>query len=174
LDLKDEHVDYSFVDAKVIGRGAENYITVFTLNRGTLHGVEIDMTVITYDGVVGRISEAGLNWSKAVSIIETSTSVGAYVERSGDVGVIEGVFKLKDRGLCLFSYLPQNPDIQEGDRVITSGLGSVYPAGLVIGVVEELAADEFGRTINAYIKPSADISALNNVMIITDYEQLYE
>lgn len=169
LSLKREHMDYELEDASIISREAGNYMTVFVLNRGSLHGVETNMPIITEDGVVGYIAETGLTWSKGITLAETASSVGAYVERSNEIGVISGSYALKENGECIMSYLPKDADIKAGDRILTSGIGSIYPQGLVIGEVTEVVHDEYTREIKATVKLSASFQNLKKVMIIKSF-----
>lgn len=169
LGLRREHIDYEFEAARVIGREAGNYMTVLTLNRGTMHGIETNMPVVTEKGIVGYVSEVGASWCKVVTILETASSVGAYVDRSGELGLVEGVYELRDKGICQMSYLPSDADIKVGDLVYSSGIGSFYPRGLLIGKVIELTPDEFSRNLIASIEPAADLSDIRNAMIIKSF-----
>ena len=169
LGLKREHIDYEFEAARVIGRESGNYMTIFTLNRGSMHDIEPNMPVVTEEGIVGYVSEVGANWCKVVTILETASSVGAYVERSGELGLVEGVYELKDNGICKMSYLPSEADIRVGDVILSSGVGSFYPRGLVIGSVIGLVPDEYSRTLEAQIQPASDLSDLRSVMIIKSF-----
>lgn len=170
LELKREHTDFKFTEAAVSAREGGNYTTVFMLDKGSAHGVEKDMPVVCSEGIVGYITEVGTTWSKAVTFIESGTAVGAYVERSGEIGVIEGNFALSEEGVCVMSYLAEDADIKEGDRIISSGYGSVYPRGLVIGTVEKIEKNSSSRSITVTVRPSAPLSDLSKLMIITDYE----
>ncbi len=170
LDLAREHTEYDFAMAKVVGREAGNYMSVFTLDVGTENGVEKDMPVVTADGIVGYINEVGSNWSKVLTIIESASSVGANVERTGELGLLEGDFNMRTEGLCRLTYLSADSKVAVGDRVLSSGLGSIYPSGLVIGTVERVAVDEFSRTVTAYVRPAADLENLSRVMVIKSYE----
>lgn len=170
IGLKREHIDFELETATVIAREPGNYMTVFVMNRGTLHGVGVNMPVITESGVIGYVFEAGPTWSKGVTLIETASAVGAYVERSGETGVVEGSYILKGDGLCTMSYLPTDADIKEGDRVLTSGVGSVYPQGLLIGTVESVGVDENTREVQAKISLAAISDDVKKVMIIKDFK----
>ncbi len=174
LGLKRENIDYEFEAARVIGRESGNYMTVFTLNRGSMHDIKTNMPVVTEDGIVGYVSEVGMNWCKVVTILETASSVGAYVERSGELGLVEGVYELKGSGICKMSYLPAEADIRVGDVILSSGIGSFYPRGLVIGKVTELVPDEYSRTLEAAVEPAADLSDIRNVMIIKSFNAYTE
>lgn len=170
LGLKKEHSDFLFEEAIVIGRESGNYSTVYTLSKGTLHDIEANMPIITEDGVVGYVTEVGPTWCRAVSIIETASAVGAYVERSGELGLVEGNFELRFEGRCRMIRLPEDADVREGDRVLTSGLGSIYPRGLFVGEVVSVEADPYSRTLTAVLQPKIDYSSLVKVMIVKDYK----
>ncbi len=174
LGIKEEHVDFLFEDATVVGREATNYRTVFTLSKGTLHGIEVNMPIITEEGLVGHITEVGATWSKAVLITETASAVGGYIERSGVLGVVEGTYELRTDGVCRMVYIEPDSDIRVGDKVLSSGMGGVYPRGIVIGRVTEISVDENTRTLTALIEPSADLESISKLMIITEYSIVSE
>lgn len=172
LELKREHTDFTFEPASVTGTGSGNYKTVLTLDCGTSKGVNEGMALVTPEGIVGHIVEAGASWSKAVTLIESGSAVGAVIERTGETGLVEGDFHLSSDGMCRMTYLAADSDVEEGDRVLTTGTGSVYPGGLVIGYVASVETDPLNRTKIAYINAAADLSDLKNskLMVITDYE----
>ena len=175
LDVKAEHLDYKFEPADIVGREDGNYMTVFTLGRGKNNGIEKDMPIISSNsGLIGRITDAGATWSKACSVVDIDSSVGAYVERSRASGIVAGDYELGLRGLCKMAYLQSDADIEPGDRIMTSGVGSVYPRGIIIGTVTEVKYDESLRTKYAVIKPYANLSGLTSVMVITSYEKYVE
>lgn len=174
LSMKTEHPAFILSDAEVISREAGNYSTVLMLNRGTIHGIKRGMPVITYDGVLGHVTEVGLDFCKVTSIIESSSSVGVYVDRSKVQGVVKGDVELRSQGLCTMTY-NAGSDVKVGDRVYTSGgSGSYYPDGLLLGEIISISADEATRTLVATIKTSVDLTEENipdRVMIICGYEK---
>lgn len=174
LGIKEEHVDFLFEDATVVGRESTNYRTVYTLSKGTLHGIEVNMPIITEEGLVGHITEVGATWSKAVLITETASAVGGYIERSGVLGVVEGTYELRSEGTCRMVYIEPDSDIRVGDKVLSSGMGGVYPRGILIGRVSEISVDENTRTLTALIEPSADLDSISKLMIITEYSIVSE
>ena len=168
LGIRDEHVEYVFQDAKVIGRESGNHTTVYLINRGTAHGLAADMPVVTVDGVVGRISECDLFSSRVVILTETTSAVGAITQRSAEIGIVEGSFDLWADGLCRMSYIRQDADVAVGDVVLTSGTGSVYPYGLTVGRIVEVRVNEANRTLEALVAPAVDLASLTRVMILVD------
>ena len=171
LEIKNKNAELSLLDAKVISFEAGNYSTVLTLNKGSVHGVKKNMPIITEDGVLGHVSEVGLDWCKVTSIVESSSKVGVYTDRTGVIGTAEGSPELRAEGKCLMSY-EASADIKVGDRVYTSGTGSIYPDGLLLGRIATIEADEATRKLMAVVEPSVDflkLTELRGVMIVLGY-----
>ncbi|MBQ9085998.1 MAG: rod shape-determining protein MreC [Clostridia bacterium] len=173
LNLATTHPEFQLVDAQIIARESDNYSTVLSLNRGRVHGIKKNMPVITQEGVFGYVKELGLDWCKVVSIVETASSVGAYTDRAGVTGVVEGDADLRDGGRCRMTYIENTADLRIGDKVYTGGgSGSLYPPGLLIGEIVSIEADESTRSLIAEIQPSIDftnLGSLNRVMVICGY-----
>ena len=173
LKMKNDFPEFVLTDASIISRESGNYATVLTLDRGQLHGIKKNMPVVTADGVFGYVSEIGLDWCKVVSIVETASSVSAITDRTKVQGVVEGDTLLRADGLCKMTYIDAASDIKVGDKVKTGGSGSIYPSGLTIGTVVSIEADQYTRTLIAYIEPAVDfedLSTVSRVMIIAGYD----
>lgn len=174
LGMKAAYPTFTLEEGTVIGHEGENYLTVLTLNRGSIHGIQINMAVITKEGIVGCVSEVGLTWCKVSTILEDARSVGVLAPRSGASGILSGEYTYRENGTCRLTFLDddaRSADVRVGDRIETSGLGSVYPAGLTVGQVTDMRADAATRSLIATVKPSVDLSALSYVMIITGYQE---
>ena len=171
LRVASDHPNFALADARVVSRESGNYSTVLTLDRGTVHGVKKNMPVMTEDGVFGYVKEAGLDWCKVVSIVETASAVGAYTERTGAQGIVQGDVNLRAGGTCVMQYT-KDADIRNGDRVLTAGgPESIYPAGLLIGEIVSIKAGEAGLIVE--IQPAVDftnIDSITHMMVICGYE----
>ena len=171
LNVASDHPNFQLADARVVSRESGNYSTVLTLDRGTVHGVKKNMPVITEDGVFGYVKEAGLDWCKVVSIVEATSSVGAYTDRTGAQGIVQGDVNLRANGTCVMQYT-KDADIRIGDRVLTAGGSeSIYPAGLLIGEIVSIEASDAGLTVE--IQPSVDFTemdAITRMMVICGYK----
>ena len=174
LGIKDEHTDFVFTDASVTGRQSNNHTQIYTINRGSHHGIEPGMPVINEFGLIGCVTEVGLTWSKVSSIIEPKISIGVIIERTGDVAISTGTFSSSEKGMCVLSYLSENANVQTGDRIITSPDSSKYPKGLLLGTVDSTFVDPISREYLAYIKPAVNLKEVDKVMIITKFENVYE
>ena len=171
LNLAGEQPGVMLTDARVVSREAGNYSTVLTLDRGVAHGVRKNMPVITEDGVFGYVKEVGLDWCKVVSIVETASAVGAYTDRTGAQGVVQGDVDLREGGRCVMQYT-KDADIRIGDRVLTAGGSeSLYPSGLLIGEIVSIEADDAGLQVE--IRPAVDFTDLDSIsrmMVIRGYK----
>jgi len=171
LGMKEKYPSFTMEEGMIISYSSGSYVTSFTLNRGTMHGIEVNMPAVVADGVVGYVTDVGLNWCMVSTVIETASSVGAYVPRSGATGIVSGDASLRYDGVCKLTYLEADADIEVGDKVYSSGNGSVYPEGLLIGEVISVGVDEYSRALIATVKPAVDFSSLRYMMIITGYEK---
>ena len=169
LELKRVNMSFSLTDAKIVGRETTNIRTVYTLDRGSASGIEKNMPVITNDGVLGYITEVGLTWSKAVAITDDRSSVGVYTDRTGATGVLCGTYELSFEGKCEITCTDADADIAVGDKVITSGLGGVYPEGLAVGRVCEVYVDAYDRSLHAVVEPYVTFDSVTDVMVVCGF-----
>lgn len=169
LSLKENHDDYRFLKCEIVASEETGYKRTLTLNAGTREGAAVGYPVITSSGVIGRITEVGINWSKAEPITELSSSVGVYIERSGAMGVAEGSYLYRASGRLLLSYLEEGADIEIGDRVRTSGVNSYYPRGLLVGEVTDILTDPATGVKSAVLTPTSGLTDVRNVMVLTDF-----
>ena len=170
LAVKETYPTLTLTDALIIATESDNYSTFLTLNRGSGDGVGLGMPVIVKAGVVGSVCEVGYSWCRVRVITEASAGVGAYVSRSGEIGIVCGDISLKDKGICKMTYLPEGADISVGDLIYTSGEGSVYPRDLYIGKVVSVRKNEYLRTVEAEVECAVDFELLRYVMVVIDFE----
>jgi len=168
--MKERYSSFKLTEALIIGREGEGHATFFTLNKGKRDGIDTGMAVMVSGGLVGSVCDAGETWSRVRVLNEASASAGAYVHRSGEIGVLSGDIAYKDTGLCVLKYLSENADVVEGDMIYTSGDGSVYPGGIYIGKVTEVTLDGFSRTKTATVECAVSFDDLKYVVVITGYE----
>lgn len=170
LGLKTGHPDYALTEAAVTERAISNWVSVLTLDRGTVDGVAVGQCVTDeYGNLVGVISDAGRNWSRVATLVDTESAVGAAVYRTGDVAVAEGRLELMEEGCLALCYLTDPEALISGDQVVTSGLGGYLPGGLVIGTVREVRVDDGGVNRYAVVKAAVEPRSLVQVFIIRDF-----
>ncbi len=169
LELKENRADFRFIKCEIVSRDDNGYKTTFTVNVGTDMGAAVGDPVITSIGVVGRITEIGGNWASVTPLTETSSSIGAYAERTGDEGILEGTLATRSEGTVRLSYLAPDADLAVGDRVRTAGNGSYYPRGLLLGKITAVSIDPQTGAQSATVAPAVDLSTVRDVMILTDF-----
>jgi rod shape-determining protein MreC len=159
LEYKQNNTNYDLKVARITGKEPGNWFEMFTIGLGSNDGVEGDMPVITADGLVGRVTEVGLNWSKVMAIIDGRSRISVIMERTRDIGIAGGTLSSNDLEKSLtMEFLPLDSDIVEGDTVLTSGLDEVFPKGIVVGAVQETRTSSGGISLS--IKPNVDFRRL--------------
>ena len=171
LELQSQRRDLKTVSARVTERSVSNWASTLTLTRGTSAGVAIgDCAIDEYGNLVGVVTDAGLNWCAVTTILDTTSAIGATVFRTEQVAVAQGQLGLMSDGQLALTYVDEPDKLIAGDLVVTSGLGGYYPSGLPIGTVTELRTDTGGLTQYAVLSPKADIGALTQVFLITEFD----
>ena len=172
LGLAEPRPDLKYLDAEVVRGSSSNWTSDLTIDRGTLSGVEVNDCVIDqYGHLIGVITRADLNSSIVTTILDPTLSVGGRVARTDEDVVLGGDFTLMLEGLTRLSFLPENSQLVTGDQIITSGLGGMYPSGLVVGAIRSFEVEKDGITRYAQIEPAADISGVRYVYVIVDYNE---
>ncbi len=166
LELKDNNADKDMVGCEIIAKDPGNWFDVFTIDKGKNYNIKKDDVVVTNNGLVGRITEVGSNWAKVVAIIDTDSSVGAQVTRTQDIAIVDGDMSLADSGRCKLSSVTNGTSLVVGDEVETSGLGGIYPKGILIGTVSEIKSDATGYTQYAIIDTAVDFERIREVLVI--------
>ena len=168
IEYKEEHPDFEMTPAAVVARDPDSRFYSFTIDKGSLDGVAPYDPVVCADGLVGRVKEVGLTYSKVITILDVEIDVGAYDARTRDIGIVNGSVALAADGRCIMNYLPRESGAAQGDLVVTSG-GNLYPKGLVIGKIARLDNAPGNISLYAEIEPTADIRNLTDVMVITSF-----
>ena len=171
LDLREQRRDLHFESARIVESDSSNWESVLTVNKGTAQDVAVGDCVVTETGyLVGVVTDAGLNWSTIRTILDSDTSIGATVFRSGQNAVAQGDFALMGQDRLMLNYLGADPDVVAGDLIVTSGLGDYFPSQLVIGTVESVSTGDDGLAQYAVITPSVSLDDLTQVFIVTSFD----
>lgn len=164
-----ERSSYTLLPAEVVARDPDHWFETITINKGYADGVQKDMAVVTTRGLVGNVFFVSRNSSRVLLLTDSRRAVSALIQRSrepGFVGIIEGCPEKID--FLKMSNLSPEASIRQGDVVISSGLGGVFPKGLVIGYVEEAGQDQYGLLQQAIVYPAVDFNRLEEVFIVIE------
>lgn len=169
LELPLMQEGYDVVDSYIISHSSSDWSSTFTINRGTNVGIAEGLCVITANGeLVGLVEEVGPNYSVVKSVLDSSLEISASIASSGYNGMVKGGYSTGLEGLLRMSYLPSDATIRNNDQIVTTG-STVYPRDLVLGYVVDAGFDDTGVSKFALLEPAADIGALEQVFIITNY-----
>jgi rod shape-determining protein MreC len=156
------------VTAPVIARDPTGVTASIVLGVGSDQGVKIGHVVLSDQGVVGRVSEVGANYSKVLLITDSSSVVSALVQGSRATGIVRGQFG----DSLIMDWILQTEPVKVGDVVITAGLGlgdelrSLYPKGLVVGRVVQVQSAEAAAYQRAIVTPAVDLRRLEHVLVV--------
>ncbi len=167
LDLRKTHPELELLAAEVTGKDPSNWYAALTINRGSDHGIREGQPVLgAGKELIGKISRVGDTWAEVITLLNPECGVGAMITRTQDVGVVEGDSSLRFGGKCRLGYLSRDAAVETGDYVETSGMGGVYPKGLLIGTILEISEDNTNMSKYAVIQPMAELGKLRQVFVL--------
>ncbi|MCX5844981.1 MAG: rod shape-determining protein MreC [Deltaproteobacteria bacterium] len=158
----EEKVKYPTVTARVIDRDQTSIIKTILINKGTSHGLRVDLPVVADQGVVGRIIEASWHASKILLLIDENSNIDALVEETRIQGILQGA----GSSGCSLKYIPKTETVALGNIVISSGLSGLFPKGLLLGVVKNADKTNSGLFQKIDIAPFVDFARLEEVTVI--------
>ncbi|MED3549153.1 rod shape-determining protein MreC [Cytobacillus praedii] len=167
LDIKDSLSAFEPKQATVIGRNPDKWTELLIINKGSRDGIEQNMAVITAKGLIGKVknSQPFTSTVQLLSSMDPTNRISAEIQADGEsiFGFIEGYDD--EKGLLMMKRIPSDAKVKKGQTVISSGKGGVFPKGLLIGKVVEVAPAEYGLTQTAYIEPGANFDDIEHVMV---------
>ncbi|MCM3568401.1 rod shape-determining protein MreC [Neobacillus mesonae] len=159
--------DYETQPATVIGRNPDRWHEMIIIDKGNLKGIKKNMAVITANGLIGKVKSVNQFSStvQLLSALDPKNRISAVIQGKSNVyGFVQG-FDDKEKVLLIKS-IPSGAKIEKGQKVTTSGLGGVFPGGLMIGKVVDVKTDQYGLNQMALVKPGADFYDIQNVIVI--------
>jgi rod shape-determining protein MreC len=169
LGLRREGNEWQWLDARAIGFDSSNLFRSMVINRGERDGLVDGMTVMTSRGLVGRIILISTSWARVLLISDASSTANAMVQRTRARGVVYGQRSAGGKPSLVMRFVPQGDEMKVGDRVITSGVGGIFPAGIAVGTITQVQRRETDMFQEATVEPSADLLRIENVYVITNH-----
>ena len=168
--IQDTNSEASYVSAFVIGRDPLDEFGGFTLDQGSTDGVAVNDAIISDRGyLLGVVVEVDATSCKVMTILHPSFNAAGVISRTRENGTITGSADYAADGQCVLTNLDRATEARKGDQVITTGLGGVFPANLLVGTVQEVVPEQSGKSSSAVILPGADPRTVKHVFIITEY-----
>ena len=158
-----ENTDELLLAARVIGWDSSGLFKSITIDKGKDDGIRVSMPVVNAEGVVGRIISVSPGYSQVLLVTDQNSSVDGLVQRSRGRGILKG----RGSRECLFEYVIKTCDIKNGDTIVTSGMGGVFPKGLYLGVVTQI--EDFPNKLfkDVRVVPAVDFSRLEEVLVVS-------
>lgn len=163
LGFKEKYV-YKTVAAQVIGTSGTEQSQVLLIDKGSHDGIKPDMPVITPDGIVGKTRDVFRHTTQVLEISDSTSGAGVILADTRIRGVLRG----DTWGQPEIVNVSPDERIKSGEPVLTSGGDAIYPRGLAVGVVQNVVPDPEGTLVNVHVKPAANLSKLEEVLVITD------
>ncbi|MDT8443331.1 MAG: rod shape-determining protein MreC [Desulfuromonadales bacterium] len=160
LDFK-ETQEIETLPARVIAEDASNWFRTVMIDKGNEHGVTEGMPVVVAEGVVGRVVRSSPRFSRVLLITDASSAIASLLQDNRARGICRG-----QGDQLVFDFVLRQEDVSVGDRVVTSGMGGVFPKGLVVGKVKSVDRQDFGLFQTIAVTPAVDFSHLEEVLIL--------
>jgi len=159
--------DFRLVPAEVIGWSGDRTVNSIVINVGQHGGIERNMPVITPDGLVGKVYRVTPRAAVVQLLLDPNCRVSAIVQRSRVLGIMEW-----ERGArCLLRNVPIRNDVAEGDTVVSSGMGGVFPKGLMLGYVSAVRGTEWQLFKEIALVPAVDFTHLEEVFVLINADR---
>lgn len=161
-----ERASFKLIPAEVIARDSSTWWRTVTINRGKADGLESDMAVVTDEGLVGKTTTVSQNITIVLLVSDENCRVASNVEGTREQGIVTGerVTGTVTPFLDL-NFLSKQANLQPGQKAFTSGVGGVFPPGLLIGAVKNFRVRELDG--QAQLIPAVDLSKLEDVFVVT-------
>ncbi len=158
---------YDYVAVNVVGYSGGNFTNGYIIDKGINDGIAKEMVVITSEGLVGKVTKSESNYAIVQSILSENIAVSGMVQSTRDSsGIIKGFSSSKEKGLIQMYNLPIDSEVKEGDVILTSGLGRIYPKEIKIGKVISVEVDNVKVMKNAVIEPYIDFEKLEELFVV--------
>lgn len=171
LDIKEDNPDYKLCPADIIGRDSLDAYSSFIIDKGSSDGVSVNDPVVSGSYVVGVVHSVKATYSVVWTVLNPKVNISAIELRTRESGYVTTNAALSLEGKCMLSGLDKSTKISVGGIVCTSGIGGIYPKGLIVGRVTDIQDNDYDISLNAIIEPSVNVSELEDVFVITDFKE---
>lgn len=167
LNYRDQHSQYNYVICNITGNATTGLLDVLTIDKGSKDGVKNGLVVATPEGLVGKVIATSDNWSKVGTLNNPNVQVSGKIQRTEVIdGVVDGYTDSNNNKLARLDNMSQDTDVKQGDKIVTSGMGNLYPKDIYIGEVTSVAVDQTKISKYAILRPYVNFNKLEEVFII--------
>lgn len=160
------HRQFQYVNAEVINSSVSRRSNYMTLNKGRRHGIEPDMGVITFKGVVGIVANVSENFSSVISLLHKDMQISAKIKKNNQIGTMvwEGI----DYRKATLTYIPPHVELNVGDTIVTSGYSIIFPRDVFIGTISDFEIRRGDNFLSAEVELAVDFNSLKYVQVVNN------
>lgn len=157
---------YEYIPALVVNNSVNRYNNYLTLNRGQSHGIEANSGVINGSGIVGIVQKTSSNYTSVMSVLHRSTKVSAKLKQSNHFGSL--IWNGENSQQMNLEAIPKHAEVAVGDTVVTSGYSTMFPEGIMVGVVESMDLGDGSNFYDIKVNLSCDMNNISHVFVVNN------
>lgn len=167
LNFTESRSNYNYVGVNIIGYSGSSLSDGYIIDKGSNDGIAKNMVVVSSKGLVGKVTKVSSNFAIVQSILNENIAVAVMDQQTRDAsGVLQGLSDKKDTNMTVVYNLPIDSDVKEGDIIITSGLGKIYPKEIPVGTVVSVQEDNVKVMKSAVVEPFVKFNELEELFVV--------
>ena len=167
LNFTESRSNYNYVGVNIIGYSGSSLSDGYIIDKGSNDGIAKNMVVVSYKSLVGKVTKVSSNFAVVQSILNENIAVAVMDQQTRDAtGVLQGLSDKKDTNMTVVYNLPIDSDVKEGDIIITSGLGKIYPKEIPVGTVVSVQEDNVKVMKSAVVEPFVNFNKLEELFVV--------
>lgn len=170
LGVKDKNPDFKLEPANIIGTDAADAFSSLIIDKGSGDGVSVNDPVVYGNYLVGVVRKVNESYSVVETILNPAVNISAIESKTRETAYVTTNTAQSSAGKCILAGLERSTAVSPGGIVTTSGIGGIYPKGLIIGTVSQVCQSEYDISSYAVINPGADVNAIEDVFVITSFK----
>ena len=170
IGVKEENPDFKLERSRIIGTDSADMFTSMIIDKGSKSGIAANDPVIYGKYVVGIVKKVHPSYSVVESILNPEVNISALESKTRETAYITTTIDFSRKGNCILSGLERTTQVTPGGIILTSGIGGLYPKGLIIGTVSEVCESTYDLSNYAVIQPGVDIKEIEDLFVITSFD----
>ena len=167
LNFTESKNNYKYVGVNIIGYSGNSLSDGYIIDKGSNDGIDKNMVVVSSKGLVGKVTKVASNFAIVQSILNENIAVAVMDQQTREAtGVLQGLSDKKDNNMPVVYNLPINSDVKEGDIIITSGLGKIYPKEIPVGTVVSVEEDNVRVMKSAVVEPFVNFNEVEELFVV--------
>ena len=167
LNFTESKNNYKYVGVNIIGYSGNSLSDGYIIDKGSNDGIDKNMVVVSSKGLVGKVTKVASNFAIVQSILNENIAVAVMDQQTREAtGVLQGLSDKKDSNMTVVYNLPISSDVKEGDIIITSGLGKIYPKEIPVGTVVSVEEDNVRVMKSAVVEPFVNFNEVEELFVV--------